>query len=180
MFKKRSILFLVLSLVGGYLMLHIFDVTLAAIFLVLWFDKVFLGMVSVVKYFGIELTTIATILLGITYGPLIGFVFALIVIPIMHGIKYLFLPLPPPEWPLFVPGPYNFVDALGAAIAGFLASYPILYILIPVLIVKDISYAAVDRLFFSKPPEVIYAIGNFIFNLVIIFQFGNFFLEMIA
>lgn len=180
MFKKRNIIFLVLFLLVGYVLLRIFDAALAAIFLVLWFDKVFLGMIGVIRYFGIEFTTIATILLGITHGPLIAFVFALVVIPILHGMKYLFLPLPPPEWPLFVPSPYNFIDALGAAIAGFLSSYPILYILIPVLIVKDITYAAVDNLFFSKPPEVLYAIGNFIFNIIIILNFSNFFLGMIA
>ena len=180
MFKKKNILFMFISLIAGYSLFYFFDVTLAAIFLVIWFDKVFLGMLGIVRCFGIEFTTIATILLGITHGPLFAFVFALIVIPIMHGIKYLFLPLPHPEWPLFVPSPYNFVDALGAAIAGFLASSPILYILIAVLIIKDITYALADKLFFSKPPEVIYAIGNFIFNFIIILQFGSFFLELIA
>jgi hypothetical protein len=180
MFRKRNFLFLVLSLAVGYLIFHLFNAALAAIFLVLWFDKVFLGMTGIVRYFGIEFTTIATILLGIVFGPLVAFVFSLIVIPILHGIKYLFLPLPPPEWPLFVPSPYNFIDALGAAIAGFLSSYPIIYILIPVLILKDIIYSAVDMALFSKPPEIMYAIGNFIFNLIIIINFGNFFTGMIS
>lgn len=180
MFSKKNIVFLVLSFIVGYAVFYLIGGhVLAAIFSVLWFDKIIIGTAVLPHKFGVELTTIATILMGIIYGPVIAFFLTLILLPILYGLKYVLLPLTPPEWPLFVPSPQNLVDAIGAAVAGLLMGFDLLIIFIGVFIIKEITYLIVD-FSIGKPPDVIYPGVNFIFNLLIVLKLGEFFLGLVG
>jgi hypothetical protein len=179
MFRVRNVGLLALSFILGYAFFYLLGGhVIAAIFAVLWFDKVIIGLSGIVHKFGIEFTTIATILMGIIYGPIIAFVMSIIILPMLYGIRYILLPIAPPEWPLFVPSPQNLVEALGAAAAGLLAGFPLLNIFIAVFIIKEIAYIVTDRII-GKPPDLIYPVVNFIFNLLIIINLGGFFLGLV-
>jgi hypothetical protein len=180
MLKIRNVGLMALSFVLGYAVFYLLGGhVLAAIFAVLWFDKTIIGLSGIVHKFGIEFTTIATILMGIIYGPIIAFVMSIILLPVLYGIRYVLLPIAPPEWPLFVPSPQNLVEAIGAAIAGMLAGFPLLTIFLAVFIVKEIAYVVADRAI-GKPPDIIYPVVNFVFNLLIILNLGGFFLGLVG
>jgi len=171
---------MVLSFVLGYALFYLIGGhILAAIFAVLWFDKVLIGLSGIIHKFGIEFTTIATILMGIIYGPIIAFVMSIIILPILYAIRYILVPLVPPEWPLFVPSPQNLVEAIGAAVAGLLMNFPLLTIFIGVFIIKEIAYVIVDRVI-GKPADIIYPMVNFVFNLLIVINLGGFFLSLVG
>src|SRR3989338_6367962 len=126
--SNTNVIALFSTLFVGFLAIYlIWGFPLAVIFAILWIDKVLIGAIGAVRYIGIEFTTIATVLLGFLYGPVFSFLFALISLPVLHAMKYIFLPLPQPEWPFFVPSPYNLIDAMAALIASFLAGLPFLY-----------------------------------------------------
>ncbi len=178
MTKRNNVKYLILSLVAVFLVLYIINPFIAIIYAVLWFDKIILG-IGPVHRFGIELTTIATVMLGIIFGPVIAFIFTIISVPILYGLRYMLIPSSPPEWPLFTPSPYNFVEAIGAAVAGILAQQSFLLIFIGVWIAKEIIYVAVDRLA-GKPPDIVYPVFNAIFNAVLIIYLGKFFLGLVG
>ena len=151
MFRKRNIILLLPSFVLGYAFFYLLGGhVLAAIFAVLWFDKIIIGLSGIVHKFGIEFTTIASILMGIIYGPVIAFAMIIIVVPILYGIRYVLLPIAPPEWPLFVPSPQNLVEALGAAAAGLLVGFPLLTIFIAVFIIKEIEFESKQLTFIYR------------------------------
>lgn len=178
---KRSILALFSTLFIGFFLIYlIWGFPLAAIYAILWIDKILIGAIGAVRYIGIEFTTIATVLLGFLYGPVFSFLFALISLPVLHAMKYIFLPMPPPEWPFFVPSPYNLIDAFAAIAASFLAWLPFLHAVLIVVLLKDIGYAVVEKLMINKPVDVISAITYIIFNLVIAAHFGSFFLGLVG
>ena len=52
------------------------------IFSMLWFDKIVLRTVTL-AILGIELTTISTILIGMAFGSVTGFILAIGVIPVL-------------------------------------------------------------------------------------------------
>jgi hypothetical protein len=104
----------------------------------------------------------------------------MIMLPLMHAAKYIFLPLPMPEWPFFVPSPYNLIDALAAISASFLSGLPFIYAVVVVIILKDIGYAVVERAMLGKPVDFISAITYILFNIVIAANFGDFFLRLMG
>src|SRR3989338_2930677 len=114
--------------------LFFIDYKLAIIYLLLWFDKVPLGILSIPRLVGIEFTTISTLLLGILYGPL-GAIFIFFAVPLLDGVRNLFIKTES-EWPPFVPGFANIVDALLALVAFLFASQDIFVILIVILLIK--------------------------------------------
>ncbi len=148
---------------------------LGIIYALLWFDKVILGFAGVIRYFGIEFTTLCTILTGLLYGPVLALIFIITVIPFFHAVKFIALPLYEPDWPLFVPHYYNVVDAIGAAIAGMLIGWPMVWVMAIVLIARGIMYPVIDFYlldrgvnFFTIPPTAV-------FNLLLVWYFGSFF-----
>ena len=178
---KKRLLLLAGSFVFGSLLLYVLGGPgLAAIYAILWADKVLLGFAGVIRYAGIEFTTMVTILTGMLFGPVLAFIFIIIVIPILHAIKFIALPLYEPDWPLFVPHYYNFVDAIGASVAGMAAGLPLLWIMILVLIARGIMYPFIDFYlldkginFFTIPPTAI-------FNLLLAWYLGGFFLGLVG
>ncbi len=166
--------FLLLVLIVGFVVLFIFDFRLAVLFAIIWVDKTIISAFGIIRYFGVELTTVTSVIMAIFYGPVFAFIFILVSTPVLHALKYVFLPLPQPEWPLFVPSPYNIVDALGALVAGFLAPFSLLINLLVTAIAKDFFFALAEKFMLSKPVDIISAITSIVFNLVAAYPFGIF------
>ena len=177
--EKRNLLLLVLTFFIGFVLVFIiWGFPLALIYTIFWIDKIIIGSFTPVRYLGIEFTTIATVLLGFLYEPLFGFLFTIIMLPLMHASKYIFLPLPQPQWPFFIPSPYNIIDAFAVLIASFLSSITFLHVVIIVVILKDIFYAIAEKTMIGKPIDVISAFTYLIFNIVIAFYLGDFLLNL--
>lgn len=169
--KTNKILLLPLTLIAGVALFYaIGGPVLAAVYALIWIDKILI--ISTLKYFGIELTTAATLMLGIAYGPAAAFAFGIVVIPLLHSMRFVLLPLPPPDWPLFVPHPNNVVDALGGAVAGALTTLPFLYLAIVVTLLKDIGYALSEGVVLGRPINVFSAVMYLLVNAAIAYQFG--------
>lgn len=177
---SKGVLLLVSTLVIGFAVFFVFDYRLAILFAFLWVDKIIISAFGAIRYFGVELTTVIGIILAMLYGPWAAFVFLLVLIPILHGFKYIFLPMPQPEWPLFVPSPYNIVDALGAFVAGFLTPFSFLINVFITAVVKDILFALAEKYMISKPVNILSAITSVLFNMFAGYPFGLFVLSLIA
>ena len=168
-------LFITLAVLGGGTVVSyvIGGVTLAVIFMLLAFDKIILGLTGMLRRIGIEITTILTIFLGLLHGPVFAFFFTLLLVPFFHAIKFFFVPLQP-DWPLFVPAPYNVADAAGAAVAALLKDLAVTHIMLVVILVKIILYAVADRFMYEKPVDVVGAVTYFAFNMLIVGSFAAF------
>lgn len=176
---SKGVGFLLLTLIIGFVVFYLLDFKLAILFVVLWVDKTIISAFRIIRYFGVELTTVASVIMAMFYGPWFAFVFILVSTPVLHALKYIFLPMPQPEWPLFVPSPYNIVDALGALVAGFLAPLELFYALVLTAVAKDIFFAAAEKFMLSKPIDVISAITSIAFNIVAGYPFGVFILSIL-
>ena len=169
------IAYLIIAMAAGFLLSFFFSgVALAVIFLFIWLDKSIIGYAGILHRFGIEITTIATVFLGLLFGITFSFIFTLVVVVLAHGFRHISFPSAPTEWPPFVPYPYNFIDAAGAAAAA-LAKLSIFQTLLVVLLVKVILYIIVDRIAFGKPPDVVGGVTNIAFNLAIFLPMAQFF-----
>lgn len=164
----------------GLALTYVFDPRLAVLFAVLFADKVILGAAGFIRRFGIEFTTIATVPLAVLYGPLFSFVFLVVVVPVLHAVKFLSLPVGQPDWPLFVPSPYNIVDALAAVVVGLLSSYGFFAMLMAAVIAKIALYALFDRFVLAKPVDVIGGATYLAFNVIVGLQFGSAFMKMVG
>lgn len=175
----KGLMFLGLTLAAGFVIFAVFDFRLAIIFAFLWIDKIIISAFGAVRYFGVELTTVLGVILAMLYGPWFAFIFLLFLIPLLHAFKYLFLPLPQPEWPLFVPSPYNIVDALGALVAGFLTPFSFLIKVFITAVAKDIFFAFAEKFMISKPVDILTAVTSVVFNMLVGYPFGLFILAVI-
>ena len=170
--------YMIIAMAIGFLISWFFaGIVLAVVFLMIWIDKSIIGYAGILHKFGIEITTIATIFLGLTHGPLFAFFFTLIVVVVAHGFRHIAFPSAPTEWPPFVPYPYNFIDAAGAVVAS-IVRLPILHTLLIVLLVKVILYIIIDRIAFGKPPDFVGGVTNVAFNLAIFLPISQFFLSL--
>lgn len=175
----KGVTFLILTLIAGFVLFAVLDFRLAILFVFLWIDKTIISAFGAVRYFGVELTTVLSVILAMLYGPWFAFIFVLVLVPILHGLKYLFLPLPQPEWPLFVPSPYNVVDALGALVAGYLTPFSFLIKVFITSMAKDIFFAFAERFMISKPVDILSAVTSVVFNVLVGYPFGLFVLGLI-
>ena len=157
------------------LLLLFIDYKLAVIYLLLWIDKVPLGILSVLRLVGIEFTTISTLLLGILYGPL-GAAFIFFAVPILDGIRSLFVKIAS-DRPPFVPGFANVVDAVLVIVAFVLASQDIFVIIISILLIKYAVHETKDMVY-GKPFDFM-VVPNFVFNLVILLVFKDLVLSIL-
>ena len=156
--------------------LMLIDYKIAAIYLLLWLDKVPLGILSIPRMVGIEFTTVSTLLLGILYGPP-GTAFIFFAVPILDGVRSLFVKIDS-EWPPFVPGFANIVDALLVIVAFVLASQDIFVIMIAILLIKYAVHETKDMVY-GKPFDFM-VIPNFVFNLVVLLMFKDLILSFIV
>ncbi len=170
------IAYMIIAMGAGFLLSYFLSgIALALIFLLIWVDKAIIGYTGILHRFGIELTTVTTVFLGLLFGALFAFVFSLVVIVLAHGFKRISFPSMPGEWPPFVPYPYNFIDAVGAATAA-IVKMSVLPALLIVLAVKVVLYIIVDRMAFGKPPDFIGGMTNVVFNLAVFLPISQFFI----
>ena len=159
---------LIASLPLGILFSLLGGLMLAVIFVLLWIDKIIIEAVKIPRYLGIEFATVSMIVIGIVHGYLIGFLFALIVIPILEGIRQLFIP-GNDEWPPFVPSPSHVADGIVALIAFLLRNNSLFIIFIVALIIKYAINIFKDVAILGKPPDILTPIPNFVFNMLLVF-----------
>ena len=152
---------------------------LAIIFVLLWIDKIIIEAVKVPRYLGIEFATVSMVVIGIVHGYLIGFLFALIVIPILEGIRQLFISSSD-EWPPFVPSPSHAADGIVALIAFVLKGNPLFVIFIVALLIKYAINIFKDVAILGKPPDILTPIPNFIFNMILVFTMPSVIEMMLA
>jgi hypothetical protein len=174
---QTKYLLMPLSLVFGFIFFGFFGLALAAIFALIWFDKVLLWFLG---SFGIELTTISMILIGITYGPFVSFFFVLLVLPFLEGMKTFYLPAAQSDWPAFVPTPYHLLDGTIATIAWFMNGSSLLIIMIVALAVKYPVTMLIDNYFIGKPPNILRLMLAIVFNLILVVYLGNVFLNIMS
>ncbi|MBI4019312.1 MAG: hypothetical protein HY364_03580 [Candidatus Aenigmarchaeota archaeon] len=164
-------------LVGSVIFFLLGGASAVVIFFMIWFDKIVLRSVTP-SILGIELTTISTILMGITLGSVTAFILAIVVMPILEGVKMLLVPTPS-EVPPFIPTPYHLLDGLVAAVAPLFVWLPFYGIVALLLAGKLALDAAIDIFVFSKPFDVISGATTFIFNLIISWQFSIFLVSLL-
>ena len=152
--------------IGSLIFFFLGGIPLLLIFGMLWFDKIVLKSVTP-GILGTELTTLSTILLGMSAGPFMGLVLVMVTIPILEGIKGIVVPIPA-FIPPFVPTPYHLVDGIIAFMAGFFIGFPFLAIVLTLLIVKFMANATIDTYFTAKPFDILSALTSTIFNVLIV------------
>ena len=174
---NRIIYFIIALAVGSIISFFIGGVVLAAIFFMIWLDKGIIGYGDILHKMGIEITTIATLFLGILFGPVFAFFFAVIAIVLAHGISSLLFPDAPSEWPPFVPHPYNAIDAIGAVAASF-AGIPLFNALLIVLLVKSGLFIVFNMIALGKPPNFIGVLVNVVFNVLVFLPLAGLFIAV--
>ncbi|MBI2076116.1 MAG: hypothetical protein HYT72_02620 [Candidatus Aenigmarchaeota archaeon] len=149
------------------------------IYLLVWADKIILGLFRPFRYFGVELTTLAAVLAAIFYGPFVSFVLVLFLFTFLQSLRYTVFPVSVPEYPLFVPNPDGVIYALGGIIAGFMLPFGFGATVIVVVITKYIMYIVMD-MFLRKPPPVMGLIGGIAFHVAIIIPSGLALMKILA
>lgn len=144
---------------------------LLSAYVLLWIDKVAIGSFKILRKFGLELATISTIAVSFFYGPVNAFIFGIIVIPLLHNVKFIFV-AQDDDWPPFVPTPYGVIDVAGGSLAFFLKGFGFFYAVIAILLLKYILYAAADRIMYDRPIDIISPVMNFILHIIIFIPLG--------
>lgn len=166
----NPLLLLPFSLVAGSALYYgIGGPPLLYLFLLVWLDKTILRSVMP-EFLGIELTTLATVLAGMALGGAGGFVFTIVTVPLLEGVKGLVVPS---DSPPFLPTPYHLADAIVAFLASFLAGVPLIVALATMLLVKFMMDATIDAHFTAKPFDFLSATLTFAFNMFIVWAFGT-------
>ena len=95
----------------------------AFIISLLMFDKYILGLLKIPGALGIEFVTLSSVLSGIVFGPLNGFIISAFLPPVLDGIRMVVSYMGEEVMP-FVPSRDNFIDGIAAAISGSLSFLP--------------------------------------------------------
>jgi hypothetical protein len=178
-----ALLFLV---VGSVIFYPIGGILLTAAFLMLWIDKIIFGELKTPLHFGIEFYSIPSILIGIAYGPLTGFLFAFFVIPIIGGIFDTLYPLLlganllDTGWEPFFPSPESFISGIIAVIAGvFSSSFTFLGIVATCMGIRFVLSVMRDAMF-DMPTNIIAYTINFLLAISIAITFQSFFVSILS
>lgn len=142
------------------------------IYLLIWVDKIVIGLFRPLRIMGFELTTLSSVLAAIFYGPLVSFVLTLVIFTFLQSLRYLVFPIQPPDFPLFVPNKDSIIYAAGGLAAGFLSSLPFSQVVIFTVLVKSGLYAVTDILIMKKSRYFITLLGIIITHLLILIPFG--------
>lgn len=154
-----------LAMAAAFPVFYLIDTRLFLIYLLIWADKLILGLFRPLHYLGIELTTLATVLAAMFFGPFASFVAVLVLFTLLQSLRHLLFPFSDPEYPLFVPNPDGMIYASGAIVAGAAAPLGFAASVMTVVIVKYLMYMALD-FFRGKPPHIPALIGGVLFYLV--------------
>ena len=118
------------------------------------------------------------VMIGIMHGPLVGFFFALVILPSLEGMKTFYLPVAQGEWPPFFPSPYHLLDGIVATIAWFLSTSPLFLVMIIVLLVKYPLTGLIDEFVVGKPPNILRLLLVFVFNMILVVYLNDVFLNI--
>ncbi|MBI2579665.1 MAG: hypothetical protein HYW27_02070 [Candidatus Aenigmarchaeota archaeon] len=164
---------IVATLIAGALIFFFLNQPiLLTAYVLLWIDKVAIGSLKILRRFGIELATISTIAVSFFYGPVSAFIFGIIVIPLLHNVKFMFI-TQDDDWPPFVPTPYGVIDALGGSLAFFLKGMGFFYALIAILLLKYILYAIADRVMHDRPVDIVSPVMNMALHIIFFIPLGK-------
>lgn len=121
------------------------------IYLMLWIDKVIFGELRSPLYFGLDFYSLPSILIGIAYGPLSGFLFGFLVVPIVWGMIDLIYTLllgghlVDTGWELFFPSPESLITGLIAVVAGIFSPHlPFIGIVLTCMVLRFVMSIARD------------------------------------
>ncbi len=128
------------------------------------FDKVLLSQLRVQGYFGIELLSVPIILIAITQGPLVAFMFGLFGIPLLDILRWILAPPIHPTYPPVVPSVSSLLYGSMGALAVFMyPSFDLLTIVLVTSILGDALHA-MYMLFFVEPPNPVSYVINIVQN----------------
>lgn len=161
-----------LAMTAAFPVLYLIDARLFLIYLLIWADKLILGMLRPLHYLGIELTTLATVLAVMFFGTVASFITVLVLFTVLQSLRHLLFPFYDPEYPLFVPNPDGMIYASGAIVAGAAAPLGFATSVMAVIIVKYLMYIALD-LFRGKPPHIPAFVGGVLFYLIVMIPFAQ-------
>ena len=171
----------VLLAVGLSIFFIIGGLKLAIVYAMLWIDKVVIGKLKVPMEFGIELFSLPAILVGIIYGPAIGFIFGFLIIPLIGGIidvissLILGSQLLDTGWEPFVPSPDSLISGAIAVVGGLISPFLPFFFIVLVCIIIRFIVSVVKDIMMGNPPKIIAYIINLVLNLFIAFSLQAFF-----
>ena len=151
-----------LSLIIGGIISYLISPLTFLMFLVIWLDAMIISHISGLNSLGFELITLAGLISGLALGPVVGFFFSLLLMPllltILKSIDFKTLSLVPPN--------LNFVAiAIAAALAGFLLSSQIFLVAVIIaLFFRHIVSTMIDFVI-SGGFSIVFSAINIIFTL---------------
>ncbi|GEM_PF-4262911 len=157
----------VLTLVIGSILAYLINPLIFLVYLLLWIDAMIIAnYILTIRTIGFELVTLSGLIAGIALGPIFGFFYSLLLMPLLITILSSMsakdvIPIYPNV---------NFVAiAIAAAMIGFLpAQFGFLAAVIVALLFKQIT-AAVMQAIISGGFGAIFMFINFIFSLGFIY-----------
>ena len=148
----RKVLLILGLIIGSLACYVVAGPALALIWVVLWFDRVFIGYTRIAYDFGLELVTSSMILIGMIYGMSFSFLFGFFMYPVLDGFRWIVAPPFTPEWPPLMPSPDSVIAGATGVIAGLLIGYmPFFYVAFITLIVRIPVVVAKDWIFYEMP-----------------------------
>ncbi|MBI4010129.1 MAG: hypothetical protein HY361_02965 [Candidatus Aenigmarchaeota archaeon] len=167
----------------GYLLFLLLTILSQNKFLVILslmvFDKVLLSQLRVQGYFGIELLSVPIILIAVTQGPLVAFLFGTFGIPLLDVLRWILAPPIHPTSPPFIPSISSLLYGSMGALAAFMhPSFDLIAIVLTTSILGDALHG-IGMLFMGQPPNPVSYVINivqnyFIMNLFIAIGFVKF------
>ena len=178
---------MLVSLVGGFwIFSSLGGISYGIIYALIWIDKIiFTIFIKIHGYFGIDLIYIPMVLVGIIEGPLGGFIFGFLIMPILTGFLNLIAwqETPPLEvkYPPFLPSPDHLIYGAFSALAGILWSYGIefFWIVIACVLFKSMLMSMVDVIFRNDYTHILGNISNVAYNAALAYFFKDFFMHLI-
>lgn len=180
---KKEIILLAGTLAFGELAAYLLaGWQLAAIYLLLWTDKMLLRAFLPLRWTGIELTTLASVFAAMAYGPMASFALVVSVAVVMRAARFYALPIREPDFPIFLPHPYVVVDGLGGYVAGLAAAgvSGFFWLAVVVVLFKFFAYGLTAMLFFGKGFGLGYGLIYIGFNLLLLFAAGDAFAAFVG
>lgn len=153
-------------LIGSLLFLILAGPLGLLFFLLIWIDALVLFDTVFVKVIGIDLITLAAIMSGIALGPVLGFIFGLLVIP---GIVLLFVGLVHRYWMIeFLPSMDYLYAGIAAGVAGLLSLFlPFLITVVAAVFLRFIASSIINKNIYGNA-GLNFAFINIIFTLVVL------------
>ncbi len=181
----KPLLALIILILGSLLSALIGGIKLVLIFIMFWVDKTIFSELKMPLHFGIELYSLAAILTGIIYGPLTGFLFGFLLMPVIGGIFDILYTISSRSGLLdsgvepFIPSFESLVTGAIAALAAMLSFLPFLPTVALCMAMRVFAISAKDALV-GEPINIAARIINFSLNMILAFQFEFLFITTLG